>query len=151
MIRQRWGTFSVKDHCGRYAFLPEIFLYHRLVIPVPTSDDERREWKQRHWDPDLQARKLEALGDLALPTRWGSEYRDHFDKQMARFKSRLDLEDMKREAREALAYQMTRRILAQNEPRPTIRGVSDFLYVSAYQSEADFQADFALARLDLEQ
>src|SRR5579871_3263261 len=149
MIRQRWGTFSVKDHQHRYAFLPELFLYDRLVIPVPANEEERREWRESGWDPDLQAGKLDVLGKLAWPTHWNPTYREQFDKQMARFRSRFDLENMKEDAKKALPYQITRMLIVQKEKPPTVRGVSDLLFVSAYQSEADFQADFALSTLNM--
>lgn len=151
MMRQRWGTFSVKDHRNRYAFLPELFLYDRLVIPVPANEEERRAWKKRGWDPDLQARKLDVLGDLALPTHWNAHFQEQFDKQMARFRSRFDLANLQEEAQKELGYQMTRRLLVEHEPLPSVYGVSDFLFVSAYQSEADFQADFALSMLKVGQ
>ncbi len=39
-----WGTFSVRDHCRRGAFIPEVLLYDQLLLPVvPTADDFERE------------------------------------------------------------------------------------------------------------
>ena len=42
MGKQVWGTFSVKDHCDPGAFVAEVMLYDRLVIPNhPTPENER--------------------------------------------------------------------------------------------------------------
>jgi hypothetical protein len=39
-----WGTFSVRDHCRRGAFIAEVLLYDQLLLPVvPTADDFERE------------------------------------------------------------------------------------------------------------
>jgi hypothetical protein len=70
-----WGTFSVRDHCRRGAFIAEALLYDHLVLPVvPTADDFEREaeakgekvdavklarhewqrWTEAGWDPARQ-------------------------------------------------------------------------------------------------
>jgi len=38
-MRERWGTFSVRDHVGDAPFVSEVLLYDRLVIPVPDPKD----------------------------------------------------------------------------------------------------------------
>jgi hypothetical protein len=38
MSRERWGTFSVIDHKNAAALVPDVLLYDRLVLPVPTTD-----------------------------------------------------------------------------------------------------------------
>jgi hypothetical protein len=44
MASERWGTFSVIDHKNAAAMVPEVLLYHRLVLPYPTSPEERERW-----------------------------------------------------------------------------------------------------------
>jgi hypothetical protein len=41
-----WGTFAVDDHLRPGAFIAEILLFDRLVIPQSHQDDEDqyREW-----------------------------------------------------------------------------------------------------------
>src|SRR5271166_1108642 len=51
MGKQVWGTFSVKDHCDLRAFVAEVMLYDRLVIPVPPNATERARWEDLGWDP----------------------------------------------------------------------------------------------------
>src|SRR5215469_5514526 len=59
MASQIWGTFSVKDHCQPNAFVREVLLFDRLVLPVPSDAQERSRWShpnpkdpQESWDPD---------------------------------------------------------------------------------------------------
>ena len=59
MANQIWGTFSVKDHCRANAFVREVLLFDRLVLPVPSDEQERSRWRQpnpkdpqENWDPD---------------------------------------------------------------------------------------------------
>jgi hypothetical protein len=64
-----WATFSVRDHCRPGAFVAEVLLYDKLLIPVmPTVQDgysveqgelERERWVQARWKPELQARLLD--------------------------------------------------------------------------------------------
>ena len=51
---QLWATFSVKDHCRRGAFIAEVLLYDKLLIPVVpteqhglTPEEARRERERR--------------------------------------------------------------------------------------------------------
>ena len=67
MAGQIWGTFSVKDHCRANAFVREVLLFDRLVLPVPADEQERSRWRQpnskdpqENWDPD----RLDALRNI---------------------------------------------------------------------------------------
>ena len=47
-----WGTCSVRDHLARNAFVAEVLLFDRLVVPVPPAGDETEEkerWR-KDWD-----------------------------------------------------------------------------------------------------
>jgi hypothetical protein len=62
-----WGTFSVKDHCRPNAFVREVLLFDRLVLPVPIDDQERVRWRrpnakdpQETWNPE----RLDALRQI---------------------------------------------------------------------------------------
>ena len=43
MAFETWGTFAVDDHLGKRAFVADVLLYDRLVIPVPDAR-ERERW-----------------------------------------------------------------------------------------------------------
>lgn len=49
MSRERWGTFSVKDHQRKRAFVAETLLYDRLIIPYPPNPEERKRWSEQKW------------------------------------------------------------------------------------------------------
>lgn len=77
MPHRLWGCYSVADHLEHRAFVADLLLYDRLVIPVPTADDIAR-WKER-WDPERQARLLEILGCFAEPLEWDFLLRREFN------------------------------------------------------------------------
>jgi hypothetical protein len=85
MSEEVWGTFSVKDHCAADAFVAEVLLYDRLVIPRPPTWDprERERWRLSGWDPDRLDTILEVLGDRATPIDWDAglqaQWRERFD------------------------------------------------------------------------
>lgn len=71
-----WGTFSVRDHCPREAFLREVLLFDRLVVPYPDPyvAEERQRWRQpdpaapsETWDPDRLDELLGILGTEEAP------------------------------------------------------------------------------------
>src|ERR1700722_3405801 len=61
---ETWGTFSVTDHLGPRAFVADVVLYDRLVIPVPDVE-ERKRWTDLGRRPDVLDRKLDILEELA--------------------------------------------------------------------------------------
>jgi hypothetical protein len=66
-----WGTFSVRDHLVPRAFVADVLLYDRLVIPVPADEpgSEAATWSAK-WNAARQARVLETLEELAIPLPW---------------------------------------------------------------------------------
>ena len=83
MARQVWGTFSVKDHCAPNAFVAEVMLYDRLVVPRPPDENERIRWRNEGWNPDLLDKLLSILGERAYVIDWDAirqeKWRSRFD------------------------------------------------------------------------
>lgn len=85
-----WGTFSVKDHLRARAFVADVLLYDRLVIPRPPAlseepgEDARTSWRREGWDPDRLAELLEILGEarLAVEIPWGKQARTQWHQLM---------------------------------------------------------------------
>jgi hypothetical protein len=79
---QLWGTFSVMDHLREGAFLAEVVMYDKLVIPVPPDPEkaetpEDRDFAEReldrweeHWNPKRQQTLLSILEPVAVPIEW---------------------------------------------------------------------------------
>jgi hypothetical protein len=68
--REVWGTFSVKDHCKQRAFVAEVLLYDRLVIPYPPNEQERARWASQGWDPQKLDGVLKILDDRWDRDNW---------------------------------------------------------------------------------
>src|SRR6266568_999275 len=87
-----WGTFSVKDHVRPRAFVAEVLLYDRLVIPrPPTREEEQRlpgeadqsvRWGANGWKPGRLRDLLDILGEheLAIELPWGDQARRDWQK-----------------------------------------------------------------------
>lgn len=91
-MRERWGTFSVRDHMTKAPFVSDVLLYDRLVIPVPDpnekSAEEQKFWKR--FNPDelnncLNILKIKTPLDdgLALTVPWDKSKRDRFSNKMS--------------------------------------------------------------------
>jgi hypothetical protein len=109
---QHWGTYSVKDHDRDRAFVADVLLYDKLVIPRPATEKELRaggwtgtvedqvdRWRSKRWNPRRQRELLDILGefDLAVELPWGGRtdedyqrvYNKQYDEQMEAGQSAL--------------------------------------------------------------
>jgi hypothetical protein len=93
-----WGTFSVMDHLRRGAFIAEVVLYDRLVIPVPpdpelaeTPEDRAfaqnqwQRWEDRKWEPKRQLELLEILRPVAEPIEWDRQHHEQWAKEFEEY------------------------------------------------------------------
>src|SRR5262245_7830144 len=130
MARQVWGTFSVRDHCDPHAFVAEVMLYDRLVIPTPPNDQERERWRHNGWDPDRQRRLLEILGPRAYVVNWD-------EGKQQRWKARYEAGTEIAQAAGDWAFAATRTELTQGLP-PHVTGLQ---VVANYSSTEDFERE----------
>jgi hypothetical protein len=91
MAFETWGAFSVTDHLEPKAFVADLLLYDRLVIPVPEGE-ERERWEELGRKPKVLDRKLEILeggpakrrsrssSSLVQRVPWTSQLRAQLDK-----------------------------------------------------------------------
>jgi hypothetical protein len=143
MISQRWGTFSVMDLTDPGRLAPELLLYDKLVIPVPATSEDKNRWENEGWRPDDQADFLKMIGSLAIKKKWGYGDQALWAQEFAKLKE--DTAEIVKEARESLAYELTRRVLAQQK-YPLPLGVERIDVVAACQSEKDFHAQFVMEK-----
>ena len=145
MSKERWGTFSVKDHTHTQALATDVLLYDRLVFPAPPKNNQeaREWWRTKRWDPDFLDSRLEQLGTLVKTFDWGLEQHQVFKSGMSRYLTALDLANMADEQKAELPYQMTRMIVAQEQKNllPKKRNVA---VVAAYQTKRAFSEEFIL-------
>jgi hypothetical protein len=73
-MREVWGAFAVNDHLRRRAFVADVLLYDRLLVPCPDTAEHRAEWRARGWAPDALERRLEVIEghnpDAVLRVPW---------------------------------------------------------------------------------
>jgi hypothetical protein len=90
MSREVWGTYSVKDHLNANAFLADLMLYDRLVLPIPEEQlDEKAKAAWQKWNAPLQKAFVDVLERYdrvrTIPWRVGQwdEDKEAFAKKIA--------------------------------------------------------------------
>ncbi len=131
MSRERWGTFSVKDHTFEHPYAADVLMYDRLIIPRPGDSKERVLWasKERNWNPDLLDSLLEILRadkphGRAITVPWNQTTRELFN---------IRAETAKIVDEEA-HYGLTRRLLTKELRPEAPPGVVPTVVISAYPS-----------------
>jgi hypothetical protein len=139
MSREVWGTFSVSDHCASKAFVADVMLYDRLVVPVPPRNDqaEWQRWTTNAWNPERQQRLVEILRryDRVKTVEWDVPIQDLWSK-------RMEAGGMVAQQTAGYAFQATRTVLTMNLP-PEVTGVES---ITAYPSLEEIEADLAIKK-----
>jgi len=143
MALERWGTLSVRDHIELSSLVANVILYDRLVFPTPIGMKGVMEWREQGWNPELLNERLHKLGELAVRRPWDHQRQSHYQNAM-QLASDIgnDADDIVKEAKSELPYQMTRRILAQEKQFTLPSGVTRVEVVSAFDSAESLQAHF---------
>lgn len=149
-MRERWGTFSVRDHMTAAPFVSDVLLYDRLIIPVPDSGDHSAEeaaiW--RRWQPEklndclnILKVKTEKTDGLALTVPWDSAKRERFTNRMSTAAALATQQRAPEQEYYTDPFEMTRQLI-KNEFLPALPpGVSKAWAVAAYGSARAFSAD----------
>lgn len=144
---QIWGTFSVKDHVREGAFISEVLMYDKLVVPVPprlgvgsakdrmTSAQEWERWKMEGWDPARQTQLLGILGKLAMPVEWNRKWQDEWQSTFQKSRSNVSEEIARR-----LAFIVTGSVLLKLTPAMA-EGV---VAVTPYDSLEEIKQDLGI-------
>lgn len=124
VMREYWATYSVRDHLAPRAFVADVMLYDRIVVPHPPDDKERARWAGNGWNPD----RLDFLLDIIGPDRSRSipwdDYRQNAWQDRMRGADNLNRN----------AFQATRDVLTADLP----------LYVTGVQADLAFSDNEAL-------
>ena len=118
-----WGTYSTRDHRAPRAFVADVMLYDRLVIPVPAPDD-LESWRDR--DVERQARLLQILGDRARSIVWDSYLREAWQSKWQGGKTAAGMTNRD-------AFGMTANVLLGNLPK----GVTGVAAAVLFKSRQD--------------
>ncbi|SAL52347.1 hypothetical protein AWB70_04333 [Caballeronia cordobensis] len=135
--------------CGRDAFVADVLLYDRLVVPYPPTAEERARWseRERQWRPDLLDAKLDLLPEqMVIRVPWNEFAQERYKLRIDAAKDvSFDGQHIVTEQASVDAYHMTRMILAQ-DCRPQLpEGVTKVWAFGAYPSLMAYQKDHAEA------
>ena len=151
-MRERWGTFSVRDHLTAAPFVTEVLLYDRLVVPVP-PDNAPPETFWDNFNPELQARCLDILGKktetadgLALTIPWDDSKRERFSSRMSVASALATQQRIPDQMYYMDPFEMTRQLIKE-EFRPALpRGISHAWVLAAFSSAESYEADLTQNR-----
>ena len=155
-MRERWGTFSVRDHMSDAPFLSDVLLYDRLIIPVPPknmSPDEDEFWKK--YDPKrlqscLNILKVKTAKEdgLALTVPWDTSKRERFKNRMSVASALATQERSPEQGYYLDPFAMTRQLI-KDEFLPALPpGVSKAWTVAAFNSADRYHEEVAAADPD---
>lgn len=159
---QLWGTFSVADHLRKRAFVADVLIYDRLLIPVPVPEDIER-WESRDWRPDQQRQIIEVLkeGDpsrvqeIPWTGRWEEEFAERKEKLAAAAAHDVsEIQDAKRANPNTLGQYLERLFLVDYRNRTGGDGILQGVppmevgVVPAYGSIDDFIRGFDAAEIN---
>ena len=80
MPTELWGTFSVRDHVAARAFVADVLLYDRLIIPTLPEGSDPKDWLPE-WDLAKQRRVLDVLGEVAIPIPWTADRQEQWQRR----------------------------------------------------------------------
>lgn len=154
-MRERWGTFSVRDHVSDAPFVSDVLLYDRLIIPVPDPSDPKSGelWSNEGWKPELLKDCLDILGvktdskdGLALVVPWDVAKRQRFKSRMSVAAALATQQRSPEQGYFVDPFEMTRELMKE-EFRPALpRGVSKAWTVAAYRSADALREDIPTDR-----
>lgn len=146
MTIERWGSLSVADHNDVAALTANVLLYDRLVLPMFTEANQRQGqteleyWQNAGWNPDLQQKRKEQLGELAIACAWD-------DAQRYTFSNRFAAASQMNE--EVSGEMITRTLLTENQDQYEFpKGVSHADIFVAYHSQQDAQDEIPFTEAD---
>jgi hypothetical protein len=167
-----WGTFAVDDHLRKRAFVAEIVLFDRLVIPVPPEDNDAQfqDWKRQGWRPKQLSDIVKRLEDLVVPLPWSeqlrAEWQGSYDEQFPHRRTErrfrlarqvgFDFEQIRRARADSPSRHLTRAVLRnalnqksdellyQHMRRLNLDPAAEVEVVLGYGSYPDFQRDLPL-------
>lgn len=149
---QLWGTFSVADHLRPRAFVSDVLVYNRLLVPVP-EDNDFDGWEMQGWRPGLQRTVLDILnqgGVRVEEIKWDDERREAYQARIKGSKSDMaagaasDVAMIQGSPPDTPAQYITRMVLVDfrnaERDRAIIRGVppSPVDIVAAYGNAEEF-------------
>jgi hypothetical protein len=147
--RRLWGCYSVKDHLEPRAFVADLLLYDRLVVPVPADDDIGR-WEEERWDPERQKGLLEIAAPFVERIPWDDELQEQFLREFSPAVAASEIDSISRRAAGLDAWELTRRLITEHirgdvlreSPEGDIRAVAVYAQPDRFDREWRVTATF---------
>jgi hypothetical protein len=142
--RRLWGCYSVKDHLEPRAFVADLLLYDRLVVPVPTEDDMAR-WQKR-WDPARQKKLLNIAAPFVERVPWDEPLRDEFTREYSPATAAAEIDSISRHAAGLDPYELTRLLITEHIRGDVLRDEpgGDIRAVAVYAQPDRFDREWAI-------
>ena len=139
--KRLWGCYSVRDHMEPRAFVADLLLYDRLVVPVPADDDLNR-WQER-WEPARQKKLLDIADPFVERVTWDASLRDEFTREFSPGIAAMEIDSISRRAAGLDAYELTRQLISDHvrgavlreEPRGDVRAVAVYAQPDRFDRE----------------
>ena len=149
MPRRLWGCYSVRDHKEPRAFVADLLLYDRLVVPVPAEKD-LGQWTDRGWEPKRQGRLLEAADPFIERVVWDDDLREQFSDRFSAAVAAAEVDSIGRRAAGIDAWELTRQMISEqirgdvldNAPDGDVRAVSVYAKPDRFDREWRVDAVF---------
>jgi len=129
----------VADHLAPNAFVADLILYDRLVVPVPDGDDAER-WERNGWDPQRQSALLAAAGPSILAVPWTGVLQERVQREIAYSAGLISYQALR-----AQRYAQSRVSLSEEIAGPAPRS-RDVRAVTVYAAPDRFQREWRIAR-----
>jgi len=144
MVLRLWGCYSVADHLADRAFVADLLLYDRLVVPVPSEDDRGR-WEER-WNPTRQTELLEIAEPFVKRIVWSAPLREQFERGFSPGLASFEIDSVSAHAANRSPYEVSRQVVSDHL-REEVRGENgDVLAVAVYAQPDRFDREWKLVR-----
>jgi hypothetical protein len=144
-MERLWGCYSVADHLADRAFVADLLLYDRLVVPVPAEDDRKR-WEVEEWNPDRQAELLEIAKPFVKRVEWSASLRAQFDQESSASLAAVDIDEASAEGTRPSPFELTRRVIAKELRDDIVDQKGDVVAVGVYAQPDRFDREWQLVR-----
>jgi hypothetical protein len=150
--KRLWGCYSVRDHMEPRAFVADLLLYDRLVVPVPADDDVER-W-HRSWEPARQKLLLDIASPFVERVVWNASLRDEFTREFSPAIAASEIDSISRKAAGLDPYELTRRLITdrirgdvlREEPHGDVRAIAVYAQPDRFDREWHVSGAFPFLR-----
>lgn len=144
MVRRLWGCYSVADHLADRAFVADLLLYDRLVVPVPSEDDRAR-WEER-WNPTRQTELLKIIEPFVKRIVWSAPLREQFEHGFSPALASFEIDSVSAHAARRSPYEVTRRVITNHLRGEVAAEQGDVCAVAVYAQPDRFDREWELKR-----